>query len=347
MFPMTLLFLFVYLFILLEYMAFFRGRLVAFVFTSGTFLFHIMNVYMMFYGLFSLIYGSFSMNKSINSSLNASLIFIVLLVLNIFLEVFQKIVDKQVIQLLIKNISQLYFVTTSLMIINVYLFILSISYTLESVLNSVLPLFLLITSVLLFGAFYTAFNHAVRMSILAEYEIKSKTLESQLMKSNQNIDRLESFANSDPLTGAPNRRYGLQVLNYLLHEKQRFCICFIDLDHLKYVNDAFGHSEGDKYILCVIRALIQVFGEKKICRMGGDEFMILWKSNEREAEELLKRAVKQMEETAKRSGFNFKPSVSYGILEVDEENFMGASEILDIVDQRMYAQKQAKKHQRQ
>lgn len=345
--PILLLFLVLYLFILLEYLFFCKGRMATFLFTSGTFIFHIMNVHMMFFGLFSMVFEVHSVEAFHESGLNPLMIFVVLLMLNALLEMFQRIVDKEVLMLLIRNISQLYFVTTTLMIINVYLCMLGVSYSVGQNFSGLLSLFLLSTSILLFGAFYTAFNHAVRMSILVEYENKSKRLERQLIQSNENISQLETYVYVDPLTGVSNRRYGLEKLERLLEEKKPFCLCYMDLDRLKYVNDVFGHSEGDKYILCVIKALTRRFRSADLCRMGGDEFMLLLaETGKAEVEERLAEVLKNLKELGVRMRFSFEPSVSFGIIEVDEDTIFGAVELLDMADEKMYAQKQEKKIQR-
>lgn len=346
--PTLLLFFVMYLFILLEYLFCCKGRMATFLFTSGTFIFHIMNVHMMFFGLFSMIFKVHSTEEFYEAGLNPLMVFVVLLVLNALLEMFQRIVDKEVLMLLIRNISQLYFVTTTLMIINVYLCMLGVCYSIGQYFSSLLALFLLSTSILLFGAFYTAFNHAVRMSVLVEYETKSKKLERQLLQSNESISQLETYVYLDPLTGVSNRRYGLEKLERLLEEKKSFCICYLDLDRLKYVNDVFGHSEGDKYILCVIKTLTRRFRSSDLCRMGGDEFMLLLVDAEKnEVEERLLDAARELKEFGDRMRFNFEPSVSFGVIEVEADTIFGSVELLDMADEKMYAQKQEKKLQRQ
>lgn len=342
--PVLFLFLVIFLFILLEYLVFFKGKMVTFLFASGTFIFHIMNLHTMFFGLLSIMFDRQTTQDFYESGLNPLLVFVVLLSLIISLEIFQKLVDRKVIMLLIKNISQLYFVTTSLMIINIYLCMLGACYSIEPYCNRLFSMFLFFTSLLLFGAFYTAFNHAVRMSLLIEYEIKSKNLEQQLVQSNENISQLESYVYLDPLTGISNRRYGLKKLNHMLGERKPFSICFIDLDGLKYVNDSFGHGEGDKYILCVIKALTLVFRRTDLCRMGGDEFMlILQETGKSEIEIRLAEAMKQMSQVSSQLHFSFTPSVSFGIVEVEADTIFSSTELLEMADRKMYEQKQGKK----
>ena len=336
-------FLLVFLLILLEFLFFFKDRLITSIFASGIFIFHIMNTYMLIFGLISLLNDISSLEEMREKGLYPALVFLVLLVLIISLEIFKKIVVKDVIQILLKNIRQLYFVTTSLILINIYLCILSVSY--ENIpYSSMLFFFFLSTSILLYGAFYTSFNHAVRMSVLMEYEIRSKDLEQQLEESNRNVGRYQSIAFTDPLTGVRNRRYGLRKLDQFLEGKVNFSLCFIDLDHLKEVNDKYGHNEGDKYILYTIKMLASAFPLKDICRLGGDEFLIfLPNKDEVSSIEEMRKINASIEGSASSSGLQFAPSISYGIIEISSSTVLTSLEILEIADKKMYALKQAKK----
>lgn len=72
--------------------------------------------------------------------------------------------------------------------------------------------FLLSTSFLLFGLFYTFFLHTVKMSVLLEYEVKSKHLEQQLKDTYKDMETLQSFAFTSTLTMVHNRHYGMEQL---------------------------------------------------------------------------------------------------------------------------------------
>ena len=97
---------------------------------------------------------------------------------------------------------------------------------------------------------------------------------------NVTVDRLENLYNRDMLTGLYNRR------GYDMHFNRMFkdsvinelslAVMIIDMDDLKYVNDTFGHAEGD-YSLCTIaEALTDSSQNGEIClRTGGDEFVVL------------------------------------------------------------------------
>jgi diguanylate cyclase (GGDEF)-like protein len=223
-------------------------------------------------------------------------------------------------------------------LIDVYLLILSVSYTSQAY-SPLAALFLMSTSLLLFGAFYTSFSHGVRMSVMIRYEEKSRLLEQELRQSLRDVDELKCFAFTDALTDIHNRRYCMEALNHLIDREQTFCVCFIDIDHLKYVNDRYGHNEGDQYILSVVRTLSGCFRQSdRLCRLGGDEFVILLTDMTGEG------ACQRIQEAygyILRLPAAYAPSISYGLVEIQQFQGLSASQVLQMADEEMYRFKQA------
>ncbi len=91
---------------------------------------------------------------------------------------------------------------------------------------------------------------------------------------------LENLAFSDELTGLANRAFlQKQVDHWIgLSRRQGFSLglIFLDLDRFKVINDSLGHRAGD-LLLCEIAVILKGATRKSdlICRMGGDEFVIL------------------------------------------------------------------------
>ncbi|MFP3152995.1 diguanylate cyclase [Lachnospiraceae bacterium ZAX-1] len=161
------------------------------------------------------------------------------------------------------------------------------------------------------------------------------------------IMALEDVAYHDPLTKIYNRHYGMKTLGEWIEAKSSFIICFIDMDNLKYVNDKFGHAEGDKYILCVADLLHKFSQDVKICRLGGDEFMLLAKNwGIADAERRLEELRDVLVTYNNKPGAFYNHSLSYGVIEVTAGNAYTASELLSIADEKMYAYKRAHKAQR-
>ena len=83
--------------------------------------------------------------------------------------------------------------------------------------------------------------------------------------------RMAELASTDRLTGLKNRREFDRILGTI--PRQSFAILAIDVDHLKRVNDEFGHEAGDTVLRTVATTLaLMLRGWDVIARVGGDEF---------------------------------------------------------------------------
>ncbi|MFT6330144.1 MAG: diguanylate cyclase (GGDEF)-like protein [Bermanella sp.] len=121
------------------------------------------------------------------------------------------------------------------------------------------------------------------------YMLKGSETFNSLKQSEEKMRRLAYF---DSLTGLPNRQSLDESLeNAILcavKEQQNLCIMYIDLDNFKRINDTLGHEFGDKLLKKIsekilhclkdetcIPETLQNTTEIEVCRLGGDEFMIL------------------------------------------------------------------------
>jgi diguanylate cyclase (GGDEF)-like protein len=94
------------------------------------------------------------------------------------------------------------------------------------------------------------------------------------------ISNINTLASTDSMTGTKNRtaylaritEIDLQLAKGML---SRFAVVMFDLNNLKYINDTFGHSEGDKCIIATAKRLRQYFPSAELFRFGGDEFVAL------------------------------------------------------------------------
>ncbi len=110
------------------------------------------------------------------------------------------------------------------------------------------------------------------------------------------VRSLDDRANTDPLTGLRNRRGFLQAVAQRRLDKGA-AVALIDLDHFKRVNDAMGHSEGDRVLTAFAAALEAGLRRHDLCgRWGGEEFVVLFADVDvAEAMLILDRLTFQME----------------------------------------------------
>ena len=162
------------------------------------------------------------------------------------------------------------------------------------------------------------------------------------------IRALEVDAYTDNLTQLYNRAYGMLTLNSWMHNKKQFIMAFADLDKLKYINDEFGHNDGDMYIINAGKHLRTFSADAVVCRLGGDEFMLLAPDTTYEAADAaMARICKSLSTDEFLQDKSYSYSMSYGIIQVDSDERRTISDILSLADERMYENKRQRKMQRQ
>ena len=158
---------------------------------------------------------------------------------------------------------------------------------------------------------------------------------------------LEEAALTDPLTGLANRRHFDKRLDEGVRLSRRAAVSLslitIDIDHFKRINDTYGHAAGDLVLKSVARALVSNGrGSDTVCRVGGEEFMIIVLGLGRHAvvglAERLRLAVKETAVAISKS-CDVMVTVSLGIATlgpVDSSDFLARS-----ADAALYAAKHA------
>jgi diguanylate cyclase (GGDEF)-like protein/PAS domain S-box-containing protein len=106
------------------------------------------------------------------------------------------------------------------------------------------------------------------------------TIERDVTREQELIDKLEELSKTDPLTGLLNRRALQELAQAEISRFQRtgtpFCLLAIDLDYFKKFNDTWGHTVGDRMLKAVAEKLLnQERDYDYVARTGGEEFCIL------------------------------------------------------------------------
>jgi diguanylate cyclase (GGDEF)-like protein len=90
------------------------------------------------------------------------------------------------------------------------------------------------------------------------------------------MDDLADAAQTDPLTGLPNRRAWDAQVKLASADGSRLVIAMIDFDHFKVFNDTYGHPAGDRLLKATAAAWREQLREDDLlARLGGEEFGLL------------------------------------------------------------------------
>lgn len=181
--------------------------------------------------------------------------------------------------------------------------------------------------------------------ILATMWGTSLILSASLAKYAKVQKSLSDLSNHDTLTGLYNRLFFETELKRL-DSSRLFPISIImtDLDNLKHVNDAFGHRAGDQLLISLANLFNTIFRhEDIICRIGGDEFVILLpNTGEPETRIIMERLNKQVD-LFNKDHPDLPIRVSIGVSTASQgESLLGH---LKIADNLMYEEKARKKNE--
>lgn len=161
--------------------------------------------------------------------------------------------------------------------------------------------------------------------------------------------KLEKLARIDSMTGCYNRGYGLELLDrqikLSLRSKSPLLLAFLDIDKFKPINDNFGHDEGDLVLKEVVKLFKSTLREVDIiCRMGGDEFLLIFPDNSLKEAPLIKERLDKdlirLNQTLKKP---YKIGLSIGLSEYNPDTPLSMDELIRMADKKMYEDKKDKK----
>ncbi|MGD0463954.1 MAG: response regulator [Tepidisphaeraceae bacterium] len=172
----------------------------------------------------------------------------------------------------------------------------------------------------------------------------SRQLNEQLMKLNH---RLENLAITDDLTGLYNRREAMRRLEEQWSLSDRYqrplTVVTLDIDHFKQINDRHGHSAGDMVLREVSKVLSNcVRSTDAVCRIGGEEFLIILPSQAMAEAEFCAQRCRAMVAAME---FNYlgqilKMTVSVGLAS-RRPDMLGCADLLAEADEALYQAKRA------
>lgn len=189
----------------------------------------------------------------------------------------------------------------------------------------------------------TPICHSILMSISHSFESIRK-----LLNLNNTIRELDRIYVIDPLCGIYNRNGFVRLADKMFRRSMKhhdtMMISFIDMDGLKYVNDHFGHEEGDFSLRKLAEILSNCCREGQICaRFGGDEFItVCCGLNEEDAKAFEEQFSQQLQAANAVINKPYELNASIGSFVTPIEKDMQFFSLIAQADQIMYEQKKRK-----
>ncbi len=172
---------------------------------------------------------------------------------------------------------------------------------------------------------------------------KERIVGRELEHIRERIEILNFLSEYDPLCNVYNRRGFIERAIRMNRDhlgKQAFC-AFMDMDHLKEINDNFGHASGDDAI-CVVSDILKktVRSSDLVARLGGDEFVGLFITDHSDFQAMFRERLKDaFDEYNRTSGKPYFVEVSTGIAEFTCRQGLEISKIISNADRLLYEEK--------
>ena len=130
---------------------------------------------------------------------------------------------------------------------------------------------------------------------IVEMNVRERMMRQELEEKNKMLSYISIY---DELSQLLNRRGFMEKATKFIeeHEVQKAFMVFADIDHLKEINDCFGHAAGDFAIKTASLYLKNCMPEGAItARIGGDEFVSMFKADGTDIEETVVKRIKEFE----------------------------------------------------
>lgn len=164
------------------------------------------------------------------------------------------------------------------------------------------------------------------------------------------VRQIDEMYRTDTLTGLYNRRgFALAYQKILESERKntQLTIILADLDRLKYINDTFGHKEGDFAIRAVAEALRQCCPEDALfARFGGDEMLAVCqeKIEPENVRTMFHDYFRSFNQTSEKP---YEVNASIGVYITEKNAVLNFDELIEKSDRLMYEEKERHRNKEQ
>ena len=170
--------------------------------------------------------------------------------------------------------------------------------------------------------------------------IHERQMQRELEEKNHILSMISMY---DELTKLLNRRGFMEKALQLIaaNDRKKACMVFADVDHLKEINDSFGHAAGDFAIISAANYLRENLPKDAVsARLGGDEYVALFVAEEAdEAQNVVPKIKSYAEQFNQASDKPFYVEMSVGVYEFTCERGIELGELFNKSDNVLYEQK--------
>jgi diguanylate cyclase (GGDEF)-like protein len=193
-------------------------------------------------------------------------------------------------------------------------------------------------------------EQVVTIAQIKKMQERVAALESEASTYKQKLDTQHKAALSDQLTKLPNRIAYEEKAQFEVQQAQRnatpLCIGIIDIDHFKKINDAYGHSVGDKTLQVIAKHIRQYLPKEDfVARWGGEEFVMLLPNSSLEEAfakvEIMRKKVSALPYKFKEQRVTV--TLSCGLCQITQESPL--EEAFEIADSFLFKAKDAGRNQ--
>jgi diguanylate cyclase (GGDEF)-like protein len=172
--------------------------------------------------------------------------------------------------------------------------------------------------------------------------------EKEVVDLQAHVTEINTIAYQDALTHVGNKAsYDLKAesLNAdIKNQTAEFAIVMVDLNHLKTINDQYGHDKGNEYLTGSCKLICDIFAHSPVYRVGGDEFVVILQERDyRNRENLMGIFEREFHEASVREGVEpwHQYSASVGMAVYTPGRDPDVESVFKRADNEMYNEKMA------